>query len=146
VLVFTGETRGLEYLKVDVTGHPGPWNAEARKMAGELKGYTGSDEDILEYMSSADFAARLAHPRSGLLRILDDPQSHAVRSRASHEGRRPDIGVGPPEWLGDPFANTALARSSSCSNGERAAALARLLHDSVKWRLEILAKPPDLKL
>ena len=71
---------------IDVTGYPGPWNAEARRMAGELKRYLGSDEENARAVLEADQAERSRSSTftSRLSRmIFDDPNAQAARSRAS---------------------------------------------------------------
>jgi hypothetical protein len=100
MLVFTGEKHGLDYGKIDVTGHPGPWNAQAREMAGELKGYAGSDDKIVSEVLEADTSEWMRFRTSSLSKIFKDPEARAVPSRASAadlerakeivEGRQPN--------------------------------------------------------
>ena len=83
MLVFTGEKDGLRYTRIEVTGHPGPWNAEARQMAGELKRYAGSDDDIARDIVRADSSEWMTFKTSVLSRIFDDPDAQMAGGRAS---------------------------------------------------------------
>jgi hypothetical protein len=83
MLVFIGEKEGLRYTRIDVTGHPGPWNAEARVMAGELKRYVGSNDDNVQAVLQADRLEWFRHSTSRLSRFLNDPDAEAPRGRAS---------------------------------------------------------------
>ena len=54
MIVFTGKRSGIFHETINVTGHPGPWNIEARKMFGALKSYVGSDATVRNCVKERD--------------------------------------------------------------------------------------------
>jgi len=98
VLVFTGKRSGIDYEYIDVTGIPGPWNADVRKMLASLKRYIGSDDAVCQAIKTPESWS------PDLFRSIKNRETMSSRMRRAspsagqlEQARAATLGTGAPE-------------------------------------------------